>query len=184
MINKTFLILLLAGISYTAYNATAVSENFEISTTIDHEVVLGNSKTASADANLDVTSDIDMGTIYINPNATADSWWTYHGDGTAQGISGNTVVKADNITFGTFNANIPDPESCNSRSLSCGGLSAIGNNNHWINGLFGKGNSCQFYIQHLINNTFAVSPNCFITDISTLTTGVKTGVLTISYDPE
>ncbi|MBR1648729.1 MAG: hypothetical protein IJ689_03920 [Alphaproteobacteria bacterium] len=114
MINKTFLILLLAGISYTAYNAAAVSENFEISTTIDHEITLGGFRAASTDAGLKTDRDMDLGTITIDPSYVppdSDMIWSdiiYNSSGTVTSIDG-VVTHADNIKFGRFSANIPNP---------------------------------------------------------------------------
>ncbi|MBR1649195.1 MAG: hypothetical protein IJ689_06335 [Alphaproteobacteria bacterium] len=100
--NKTFLILLLAGVSYTAYNATAVSENFIISTTIDHEIVLGNLRTASTDV-IDVQNSLNFGTIVIDKNIS---------EGTCAATSAGKldcnggVIEVSNTSWGRFIANV------------------------------------------------------------------------------
>ncbi|MBR1648983.1 MAG: hypothetical protein IJ689_05225 [Alphaproteobacteria bacterium] len=189
--NKTFLILLLAGFSYTAYNAAAVSENFEISTTIDHEITLGSFRAASADADINTTSDINMGTIYINPNATGRTYWYYHEDGVCYSYDGDAVVRADNETVGYFTANIPHPGACNTGNWSCGGLSVTGTRLGAIDNIFGGSNSdndCSFVIKYTGRENdfklFALA--CYIGagKISSITSGLHEGTLTISYNPE
>ena len=189
--NKTFLILLLAGISYTAYNATAVSENFAISTTIDHEITLGNFRAASADANVSKTGDLNMGTIYINPAYTGSEGavWAYNSSGIVSYIVKGPVVSASNINVGTFSADIPNLSACSKGGTSCGGLSVWGNSNHDIINIFGGddvSNWCYFYLQYSgSGNTFYVYPySCNLKDVSKVTRGLHTGTLTISYNPE
>ncbi|MBR1647976.1 MAG: hypothetical protein IJ689_00060 [Alphaproteobacteria bacterium] len=102
--NKTFLILLLAGVSYTAYNASAVSENFEISTTIDHEIVLGSFRAASTDAGLGVDDNLEIGVITIDPTKASGGtgpeadwdggWW-------------GGVISVKGYKDGHFRASIP-----------------------------------------------------------------------------
>ena len=190
--NKTFLALLLIGVSYTAYNAAAVSENFEISTTIDHEIVLGNLRAASADAGITKTSDINLGTIYINPAYTEESTsWTYNDSGIVSYPKGKAVVSVPNATIGRFSANISNPEQCNTARRSCGGLRVTGNNDNFIFNIFGGNhydNSCGFYIKYSGNpNIFTVAPyqcNLSIGAYSSMTLGSHTGTLYISYNPE
>ena len=188
MTNKTFLILLLLGVSYTAYNAAAVSENFEISTTIDHEIVLGNFKAASEDGNIIKTGDISLGTIVINKDATGITAWEYSDSGIFRLKSGNGIVSAPNITVGTFTANIANPSACTTASNSCGGLNIAGNHGSSIYNIFG-GNSnskgCNFYMKYNESaDNFKVYPIvCQINDSSQVTTGTKTGTLTVSYTP-
>ncbi|MBR1648144.1 MAG: hypothetical protein IJ689_00925 [Alphaproteobacteria bacterium] len=184
MTNKTFLILLLLGVSYTAYNVSAVSENFAISTTIDHEIVLSNFKTASADANLDVTGNISLGTIYINPNGTEESWWSYDDAGQVAGLNGDIVVKADNINFGTFSANVSNPQACNGKSTSCAGLST---RRHVV--MFGAtywyDSYCNFYIKYSgSGNVFKVFPHCIIYHVSSVSRGYHSQTFDISYTAE
>ncbi|MBR1648678.1 MAG: hypothetical protein IJ689_03665 [Alphaproteobacteria bacterium] len=111
--NKTFLILLLTGISYTAYNAAAVFENFEISTTIDHEITLGNFRTSAADGNLTKTGDIDLGTIYLDPTTYAEASVQVLYDDEGSVISKYNVISVSPQKVGYFTANIPNPEECN-----------------------------------------------------------------------
>ena len=95
MTNKTFLILLLAGVSYTAYNAAAVSENFEISTTIDHDV------------NIQVIQDLNLGNIVIRPDITNGEIVSvgYNGNGDHHHSSG--IIAISGIKCGKIRANIP-----------------------------------------------------------------------------
>ncbi|MBR1648924.1 MAG: hypothetical protein IJ689_04930 [Alphaproteobacteria bacterium] len=189
--NKTFLILLLAGVSYTAYNATAVSENFEISTTIDHEITLGNFKAASADANLDVIGDIDLGTIIINKDydSSVTSNWKYNESGQVSFPYGKgSIVSADNAIAGIFNANIPTPNDCNTASAYCGGLSVTANtpNSNRLEGMFNNYSNCEFYLKYTgSENKYKVYPIscslCFCGNIPSNGTTNKT--LTISYTP-
>ncbi|MBR1648693.1 MAG: hypothetical protein IJ689_03740 [Alphaproteobacteria bacterium] len=182
--NKTFLILLLTGISYTAYNAAAISENFEISTTIDHEIVLGNFKAASSDADLDVTDDINLGTIYVNPVFKENhAWFSYDELGKMNNVTGDFIVRADRAAAGRFTANIPNPEACTNRATSCGGLRTT----QGI-ALFGgsaSSNWCNFYIKYSGNdNVFTILPNCSLNNLAAITLGLHTATFTISYDPE
>ncbi|MBR1648466.1 MAG: hypothetical protein IJ689_02580 [Alphaproteobacteria bacterium] len=177
MTNKTFLILLLAGVSYTAYNATAVSENFEISTTIDHEIVLGNLRTASTDANITKTGDINLGTIVISDDASGGTDWGYDENGNYHWDYGNPyIVSADNASPGYFTADIPNPEACNTASNSCGGL--------WVGGLdmFHPG-WCGFKIKYTGNsNVFKVFCYDCAIDISKAIIGKHEETITISYN--
>ncbi|MBR1648339.1 MAG: hypothetical protein IJ689_01910 [Alphaproteobacteria bacterium] len=191
MINKTFLILLLASLTYTVYNAAAVSETFEISTTIDHEITLGNFKTSAADANLNVTSDIDMGTIYINPSATEKTTWGYASSGVHTWTNGKGIVRADNVQAGVFTADVLNPTDCNGTEAShnCAGLSIVGNHNsNWIYNLLGSESGCRFTILYNeTSNRFTVFPfACYMSGgaFSSISTGLHTGTLTISYNLE
>ncbi|MBR1648441.1 MAG: hypothetical protein IJ689_02455 [Alphaproteobacteria bacterium] len=187
MTNKTFLTILLAGISCTAYNAAAVSENFAISTTIDHEITLGNFRAASADANLNVTGDINLGTITVNLNNPENTYgfvW-YNENGVVRQTYG-PVVSATNITVGYFNADIPNPEACRGQTSSCGGLSLSPNHLGGILGA-GKQNTCGFYIKYVSGNTFKVYPyGCSYekpVDVNTVA-GTHTSTISIEYNPE
>ncbi|MBR1649418.1 MAG: hypothetical protein IJ689_07485 [Alphaproteobacteria bacterium] len=111
MINKFFLISLLSGLSCAAY---AVSENFEISTTIDHEVVLGNFRSSSSDVDLKVTADFDMGTIVVDPNQQSGGVRNIGGYDPLSGRYGG-VVSVSNTSRGTISANIPNPAEDDSR---------------------------------------------------------------------
>ncbi|MBR1649125.1 MAG: hypothetical protein IJ689_05960 [Alphaproteobacteria bacterium] len=188
MTNKTFLTILLLGFSYTAYNAAAVSENFAILTIIDHEIVLGNFRSSAADGNLNKTGDISLGTIYINPNATQETNWSYSTSGVCILHNGDAITRADNATIGTFTANVSNPNECNGDNINCAGLSVTGNLGRWITSLFGgSGTSCQFRIYYSGDfNIFKVFPYwCRIDEgaVSGVTTGTHTGTLTISYTP-
>ncbi|MBR1648088.1 MAG: hypothetical protein IJ689_00640 [Alphaproteobacteria bacterium] len=193
MINKTFLILLLTGISYTAFNAVAVSENFEISTTIDHEITLGNFRTSADDGNLTKTGDINLGTIVINPGVLGNgqTYWGYDDFGVISFENQGAISSATSpIIVGTFSANIPNPSDCNTPAKSCGGLSLSGPHSpaELVNFFGWSGNKtwCRFYMKYSGNgNTFKVYPHhCFIDEVCTqVNAGVYTGTLTISYTP-
>ncbi|MBR1648501.1 MAG: hypothetical protein IJ689_02765 [Alphaproteobacteria bacterium] len=180
MTNKTFLILLLFGVSYTAYNAAAVSENFAISTTIDHEIVLGNFKTASADANITKTGDINIGTIVINP-AAVSGFVFYNLNGTVRSKTGS-VTDATAATPGTFTANIANPEACTGITTGCSGLSVP-----LLHGLLsdnGSGyNTCEFRIIYESSNAFKVTPSYCGFENSSQTPGTHEKTITISYTP-
>ena len=188
--NKTFLILLLAGVSYTAYNAAAVSENFEISTTIDHEIVLGNLRTASADANLDVTGNINMGTIIVNSQYTGITEWYYDYSGIIIYRNKGAIVSADNATLGYFTANVANPEACSKLSPEvymdpCAGLAF---SSPFIDNLFGGSesdlNGCFFDFAYDGENNFIVRPAyCYIETMPKVIFGTHTGTLTINYTP-
>ncbi|MBR1649338.1 MAG: hypothetical protein IJ689_07070 [Alphaproteobacteria bacterium] len=184
MTNKTFLTILLLGVSYTAYNAAAVSENFEISTTIDHEIVLGNFKAVSADAGLDVTRDLDLGTITINPTYIGDAAWEYDTAGNfSRYYEQGGVISVGNATKGRFIANIPNPSACNGYSYDCGGLSFESSSIYHIFGGNDDNDWCYFCIHYSGNsNIFEITPdNCFIDDMSKVTAGEHRGTLTIKY---
>ncbi|MBR1649027.1 MAG: hypothetical protein IJ689_05450 [Alphaproteobacteria bacterium] len=180
--NKTFLIFLLAGLSYTAYNAAAVSENFAISTTIDHEITLGNFRTASADADLDVTGDIDFGTITVD---FSDGGWgdVFYSHNSVYSVGG-AVVSATSTTSGRFTANIPNPEECSNGLFSCAGLSITGDG--ILSGILSGDNSYDNYCEILISyegeNRFYISPNlCYFATSARISPGVHTKTITISY---
>ena len=185
--NKTFLILLLLGISYTAYNAVAVSENFEISTTIDHEIVLGNFRTSSADANFYVSGDIDMGLFVINTEYEGETYWQYSNTCKIYYTAGQAIVSASNQSIGYFTADIPNAHDCGRITThSCGGL-GFSRDYVWIFNLLGANSGwCDFAIEYSgHDNVFkAFTQQCKITDASKVTEGVHSGHITIVYNPE
>ena len=187
MINKTFLILLLASLTYTVYNAAAVSETFEISTTIDHEIVLGSFSAASADGNLNKTEDINLGTITINPAHDGETYWRYSDSGIVDIDHPGAVISADMAIVGRFTANIQNPEDCVNiiHGDTCNGLSVT----EYIDNLFGGSasdlNGCGFAFKYVESeNIFRVYPShCYMDTPSKVTSGTHTGTLTISYTP-
>ncbi|MBR1648039.1 MAG: hypothetical protein IJ689_00385 [Alphaproteobacteria bacterium] len=185
--NKTFLTLLLLGLSYTAYNAAAVSENFAISTTIDHEITLGNFRAASADANLDVKGDINLGTIYINPIYSGDpTTWGYTDSGIIGYNNQGAIIRADNQSVGFFTANIANPEACNTATNSCGGLEVFGGYRSAVYP-FGSGGEkwCHSYIKYSgEGNLFKVFlSHCYLDTVSDIIPATRTASLTITYTP-
>ncbi|MBR1649378.1 MAG: hypothetical protein IJ689_07275 [Alphaproteobacteria bacterium] len=187
MTNKTFLALLLLGVSYTAYNAVAVSENFAISTTIDHEITLGNFHAANTEIDVSKTGDMNFGTIVLNPAATEATYWRYALTGEFMLKSGDAIISADNARLGTFTANIPNPRVCYTPAVSCEGLSITGNFSRFLDNFFGgsgSSNGCGFGIQYIDNSVFRVYCDwCHIDDVSKVNAGIKTGTLTINYTP-
>ncbi|MBR1648850.1 MAG: hypothetical protein IJ689_04550 [Alphaproteobacteria bacterium] len=189
-INKTFLIFLLAGVSYTAYNAAAVSERFEISTTIDHEIVLGNFKASAIDSHLSVNRNISLGTIYINSTWSGGSFSiSYYNSGTyLSGSPSTSYVTVSGGSIGTFLTS-ESILSCSSASTSCNGFSLNGGRIYNIFGGSNNSNYCDFVMSfggyaytYPANNAMKVYPrNCIINDFSKITTGDHSGTLTISY---
>ncbi|MBR1649186.1 MAG: hypothetical protein IJ689_06290 [Alphaproteobacteria bacterium] len=182
--NKTFLILLLADVSYTAYNAVAVSENFAISTTIDHEVTLGSFRAASAD-DLTVTGDINIGTITINPADGYGEVW-YDSAGNVSRLEGG-VIAATKATFGTFTANVEHPELCEGNNSACAGLSTP--DNGYIFDVFGGGgNTHSSYCDSNLKYSgegkvfYRVLRYCRYADPQYAPAGVYTSYTTITLD--
>ncbi|MBR1649435.1 MAG: hypothetical protein IJ689_07570 [Alphaproteobacteria bacterium] len=187
--NKTFLILLLAGVSYTAYNAVAVSENFEISTTIDHEIVLGGFKSTSTDdADLHSTGDINLGTITVNlvynNGQEMSGCIVYNPDGSVSSVDGD-IISATSAALGTFTANIPNPSACD-QVPHCGGLTLYSRGP--VTGIFSNIDSypdnCEFLMTYTGGNGFKVFPdNCCLNGVpaSSINSGTHTKNLTISY---
>ena len=162
--------------SYAAYASN--SATMTVTATIAHDV------------SLSVTQDLDLGTITINPAYTGETNWNYNWDsGAIYYLNQGAIVSADNATVGTFTANIPNPSACSRGEYSCGGLSVVGNGPFALNDFFGgSGEStyCTFMIHYSESeNTFKLSPDeCYIGDVSKVTTGAHSGTLTISYNPE
>ncbi|MBR1648831.1 MAG: hypothetical protein IJ689_04455 [Alphaproteobacteria bacterium] len=174
--NKTFLALLLIGVSYTAYNAAAVSENFEISTTIDHEIVLGVIKAASADAKVSVDQDFHAGTIVFDPTHNNKDFYEieYDENGYTSFVPGITSVSS--VIIGQFSADIDNPANCNGTSHICGGLAVT---ELFDDGIF----YCEsFKIKSIGNNKFKVFPwYCGFLGIPAV--GKYQNSLTITYTP-
>ena len=134
--------------------------------------------TIANDVSLSVTQDLDLGTITINPAYDgATTKWNYNDSGSIKYTNQGAIVSADNATFGTFTANIPNPTACINGAPGCGGLSF-----EEID-LFGRAGGCGFVILYSgSDNIFNVIPGaCAIQDISSVTTGEHEGTLTISY---
>ncbi|MBR1648028.1 MAG: hypothetical protein IJ689_00330 [Alphaproteobacteria bacterium] len=169
MTNKTFLILLLTGISYTAYNAAAVSENFAISTTIDHEITLGSFRTASMDVDFDVTRDINIGTIVINKNLNSGSLYRLDCNDTLETRGG--IVEVRNESMGLFSTNVDLGEEWWRLSLGeaeCSGLIDMG------------GFSACFIFSKIADNNYAVCTGGLFYS-SPPSTGTYQSSITVTY---
>ncbi|MBR1649030.1 MAG: hypothetical protein IJ689_05470 [Alphaproteobacteria bacterium] len=177
---KYILMLGLASVALGSYCAYAGnSATMTVTATIAHDV------------SLSVTQDIDLGTITINPAAAYLTEWGYSDSGVYRLYTGDAVVSADNAIIGSFTANIPNPEACNTASDSCGGLSFIGDQPAYTVDIFGGGgwgNDCYFLIKYSgSENSFKVFPYaCGIDEggVSSVTPGLHEGMLTISYTPD
>ena len=174
--NKYILMMGVAGVVLGAYGAYASnSATMTVTATIAHDV------------SLSVGQDIDLGTITINPAYTGhDTGWNYSDSGVITYTTQGAIVSATNATVGTFTANIANPTACTGIDNPCGGLSVTGNSGNWIYNLFGgsdESNRCHFLIKYSgTGNSFKVYPyNCWIEDISSVTTASHEGTLTISY---
>ncbi|MBR1648085.1 MAG: hypothetical protein IJ689_00625 [Alphaproteobacteria bacterium] len=174
--NKYILMLGVAGVALGSYAAYAGnSATMTVTATIAHDV------------SLSVTQDIDLGTITINPAYTGVTQWGYSDSGVIIYETQGAIVSADNMTVGTFTANIPNPSACNTSTSACGGLAIEGNDeDNFIYNFFGEGdNYCGFHIKYSgTGNIFKIysMPNeCYISDVSQVTPGPHSGTLTISY---
>ncbi|MBR1649332.1 MAG: hypothetical protein IJ689_07040 [Alphaproteobacteria bacterium] len=177
---KNYILLIgVAGVALGSYAAYAGnSATMTVTATIAHDV------------SLNVTQNIDFGTITINPAYDKDDTvWQYSDSGVISYTVQGEIVSAPNITVGTFTANIPNPTACNTASDSCGGLTVAGSGRGFISSIFGTGNvginMCNLSIKYSgSENIFKVFPDsCYIYDRSIITTGTHTGTLTISYTP-
>ncbi|MBR1648512.1 MAG: hypothetical protein IJ689_07695 [Alphaproteobacteria bacterium] len=174
---KNYILMLgVAGVvlgSYAAYAGNTAT--MQVTATIAHDV------------SLTVTRDIDLGTITINPAYTGnDTVWTYSNSGVIDDKSGG-LVSASNATFGTFTANIPNPSVCNIPSDTC--RLTVETDGSYIYDIFGGSNgdnACGFSIDYSgSTNTFNLRTyECFIDDVSSVTLGLHTTTITISYTPE
>ncbi|MBR1648327.1 MAG: hypothetical protein IJ689_01850 [Alphaproteobacteria bacterium] len=174
---KNYILMLgIAAVSIGSYCAYAGnSATMTVTATITHDV------------SLSVTQDLDLGTITINPAYTKnDTDWGYSESGVIMYSEEQATVSASNATVGTFTANIPNPSACNGLAASCGGLQVKGDQNNNLFALFGGSddtNGCNFNIGYSgSGNNFVVYPwDCWIEDVSKVTTGTHTRALTISY---
>ncbi|MBR1649390.1 MAG: hypothetical protein IJ689_07340 [Alphaproteobacteria bacterium] len=188
--NKIFLTSLLLGVSYTAYNAAAVSENFAISTIIDHEIVLGNFKSSASDVGVNVSLGVDFGTIVID--STKNGYVEVDYENGRPIIYGDVIVEADSPQNGYFSANIPNPSACNGNTLPCGGLSIlecsfINGGGCIIPGMMGNTNTdCTVRIKYSgAGSQFIMQPDsCIAVRASDLVIGTHNKNITISYAPE
>ncbi|MBR1648825.1 MAG: hypothetical protein IJ689_07800 [Alphaproteobacteria bacterium] len=107
--NKYILMLGVAGVALGTYAAYAGnSATMTVTATIEHDVSLGN------------VTDLNMGTITINPADDTDGDIVYTSTGVVSSYSG-LITRATNATPGTFTANIPNPSACTG-ATTCGGL--------------------------------------------------------------
>ncbi|MBR1648390.1 MAG: hypothetical protein IJ689_02190 [Alphaproteobacteria bacterium] len=168
--NKYILMLGIAAVSIGSYCAYAGnSATMQVTATIAHDV------------SLSVTQDINLGTITINPLGESPDW-AYSDSGIITYWEQGAITAATSpITVGTFTANIPNPSACDGTNDVCGSLRTS-----FVENIFGGNdgnNACQFWIKYSgSGNTFNVYPSdCFINDMSEVTTGAHEGTLTISY---
>ncbi|MBR1648426.1 MAG: hypothetical protein IJ689_02380 [Alphaproteobacteria bacterium] len=176
---KNYILMLgVAGVAFGTYAAYA-----------DNSATMTVTATIAHDVSLTVTQDIDFGTITINPGYTGSTSWQYsYESGAVEYIDQGAIVSADDITFGTFTANIPNPSACNMPNDACGGLDVSGNEGDTIYNLFGgsdNSNYCYIHTKYTgSDHNFIMSADyCAIYDISKVTTGSHTGTVTISYTP-
>ena len=165
--NKYILMLGIAAVSIGSYCAYAGnSATMTVTATIEHDV------------SLTVTQDIDFGTITINPAYWDPPQNIIQYDSTGKIWGSECVVSGDDVTFGEFTANIPNPSSCQGDDY-CGGLGIVDDFN------FGEGNTCDWEIRHTSGNNFSLQPfSCYINNPNNLTAGEYRGTITINYTPE
>ena len=174
---KNYILMLgIAGVALGSYCAYAGnSATMTVTATIAHDVSLTK------------TSDINLGTITINPGyMDYDTQWTYSDSGIPSFTSGKGIVSLSNQTVGTFTANIPNPSACDGTDNVCGGLIANGGLDQYFFGRSdGAINSCIFAIKHISENNFKVFiDECWLETPSAITEGNRSGTITISYNPE
>ncbi|MBR1648864.1 MAG: hypothetical protein IJ689_04620 [Alphaproteobacteria bacterium] len=174
---KNYILLLgVAGVALGSYCAYASnSATMTVTATIAHDV------------SLSVTQDINLGTITINPAATKYTDWEYT-EGKYSLLSGDGIVSADDATIGIFTANIPNPSACEDTLLQeCNGLSVTPE----MYNIFGgndNSNSCgaSFSYSGTENIFNMYVGGCSIDEgkISSVTPGMHTSTITISYNSE
>ena len=174
--NKYILMLGVAGVALGSYCAYAGnSATMTVTATIAHDVSLDN------------VTNLSLGTITINPGYTGFTGWNYDDSGEANYFEGQAIVSISNATFGTFTANIPNPSACTGGE-TCGGLRITGNEDNYINNLFGgsdESNYCGFRIKYGgLGSIFKViTEDCSIGNVFSVTTGAHSGTLHIEYSP-
>ncbi|MBR1648317.1 MAG: hypothetical protein IJ689_01800 [Alphaproteobacteria bacterium] len=163
MINKTFLILLLASLTYTVYNAAAVSETFEISTTIDHEITLGSFRAASTDVNIREVFGASFD-ILINPNY--DSGFAKY-----DMTYGGGVIAFDPIGSSSFKADLPDPDDVSKFLVTPSSIT--------------KGNITvsEFDVIHDMDTNYIINPKLSYSGGAPKAGDYNFGSVTISYNP-
>ncbi|MBR1649422.1 MAG: hypothetical protein IJ689_07505 [Alphaproteobacteria bacterium] len=168
--NKYILLLGVAAVSISSYAAYAAnSATMNVTATIAHDVSLGN------------VTDLNIGTITINPADTGtDGYIKYNLDGTVSSFI-EPITAATAATPGTFTANIANPSACTGASNHCGGLS-VPERLFDILGGTANYNDCIFAIVHDVSNKFKVVPTlCEFRWSSDTVAGTHTKTITISY---
>ncbi|MBR1648267.1 MAG: hypothetical protein IJ689_07905 [Alphaproteobacteria bacterium] len=175
---KNYILMLgIAGValgSYTAYASNSATMN--VTATIAHDV------------SLNVTDDIDFGTITINPAALQEAnilTIMYNHNGTI--MSKDTgIISATMASPGGFTANIPNPSACSAASDSCGGLDLPNTNSGELKFTGATYSYCQMYIKYTGNaNEFKMVPVEFaIVSKDINLNGEYSMEVTISYTPE
>ncbi|MBR1648837.1 MAG: hypothetical protein IJ689_04485 [Alphaproteobacteria bacterium] len=168
--NKYILMLGVAAVSIGSYCAYAGnSATMTVTATIAHDV------------SLNVTQDVELGTITINPAYNGrDTDWSYSDSGIVDYYTQGAIVSADDATVGTFTANIPNPSGCSLiyYGESCNGLSFTDG----VVDFGGTGNECGFFIKHVSGNAFSVVPwGCELQNPAATTVGEHSGTIEISY---
>ena len=165
---KYILMLGIAAVSIGSYCAYARnSATMTVTATIAHDVSLGN------------ITDLNIGTITINPAGYGEGYVSYNLDGTVKSASG--ITAATDATPGTFTANIAISSACDGSSFTCGGLSVP----ERVIDILGESrgyNSCVFVIKHDSSNKFKVVPSeCMFRSPFYTVAGTHTQTITISY---
>ncbi|MBR1648148.1 MAG: hypothetical protein IJ689_00945 [Alphaproteobacteria bacterium] len=170
MIKNYILLLGVAGIALGSYCAYAGnSATMTVTATIAHDVSLGG------------VTDLNIGTITINPADMSIGSVSYNLDGTVKSKN-DSIIAATSATPGTFTANIANPSACDGSSYTCGGLSVPSEIFGILSGNPEDSNACSFYIVHDSSNRFKVVPSsCGFESPESTVAGTHEQTITISY---
>ena len=169
MMKNYILLLGVAGVVLGSYHAYA-----------DNDATMTVTATIAHDVNLGSVTDLNIGTITVNPSETNNGEIYYNLDGTFKGKYGDGVTAATSATPGTFTANIANPSACTGTSNTCGGLSVTGRV-YGYNGV--DGDNCTLVIVHDSENKFKVVPTaCYYGGADRMAAGTYEKTITINYN--
>ncbi|MBR1649299.1 MAG: hypothetical protein IJ689_06875 [Alphaproteobacteria bacterium] len=176
---KNYILMLgVAGVALGSYCAYAGnSATMTVTATIAHDV------------SLNVTQDLNIGTITVNPSVLSstpgvDFTFDMDASGTVS-KQGLAIISITGTQIGSFTANIPNPSACDTPSYSCGGLGFKDLPSGEINPVFGNtmGNgSCFLKIVHSTGNVFKVySDRCEAYNLNNVKAGKHEKSIVIEY---
>ncbi|MBR1648319.1 MAG: hypothetical protein IJ689_01810 [Alphaproteobacteria bacterium] len=168
---KNYILLIgVAGVALGSYCAYAGnSATMTVTATIAHDISLGN------------VTDLNIGTITINPASNESGAVYYNLDGTFKSKSG-PITAATDATPGTFTANVANSSVCDGAGGKC--FFVINDSLAFLSRSAVSANRCTLKILRDSENKFKVVPTeCTFRYPDDTDPGTHTKTITIEYRP-